>query len=194
MSAVHTHAGAHAAPQYNRLALNRLGLWLFFLSETMIFIILLTTRFVLLKPTHPPELNQFLGLIITGVLLLSSLTAYRAESAIAAGDRKTFLSNLLWTIIMGTVFLLAVVLVEWPEAPKLGINPQEGFGMMFFSMTGMHAFHVLTGVLMLGLVYLNGRRGAYSAGKYWGVESVVKYWHFVDLVWVFFYPALYLLK
>jgi cytochrome c oxidase subunit 3 len=43
------------------------------------------------------------------------------------------------------------------------------------------------------LVYFNGRRGAYSAERHWGVEASIKYWHFVDLVWVFFYPALYLL-
>ncbi|RMF90287.1 MAG: heme-copper oxidase subunit III [Nitrospinota bacterium] len=181
-------------PQYDRLALNRLGLWLFFISESMIFLILLTTRFYLFGTSRPEELNQALGLVITVILLLSSLTAYRAESSIAHGDRQGFLRNLLATIILGTVFLLGVVAWEWPEAPHLGITPQEGFGIAFFSMTGMHAFHVLTGVLFLLVVYLNGRRGAYSAEKHWGVEASVKYWHFVDVVWVFFYPALYLIQ
>jgi cytochrome c oxidase subunit 3 len=60
-------------------------------------------------------------------------------------------------------------------------------------MTGMHAFHVLTGLIMLGLLYLNTRRGTIDAG-HWGPEAVVKYWHFVDVVWVFFYPALYLIS
>ena len=83
--------------------------------------------------------------------------------------------------------------MEWREAPHMGIVPQSGYGIAFYSMTGMHAFHVLSGVVLLGLVYLNGRRGAYSAGRYWGVEASIKYWHFVDLVWVFFYPALYLI-
>ena len=187
-----TTAAAH--PQYDRLSFNRLGLWLFFISESMIFLILLFTRFYLLGTYRPPELNQLLGLAITVILLLSSLTAYRAETAIAHDDRAGFLRNLLVTIVLGTVFLLAVVAVEWPEAPHLGIVPQEGFGIAFFSMTGMHAFHVLTGVLLLLVVYLNGRRGAYSAEKHWGAEAAVKYWHFVDLVWVFFYPALYLLR
>lgn len=191
-TAVAHTAATHA--QYDRLGLNRLGLWLFFISESMIFMILLVTRFYLLGTYRPAELNQLLGLAITAILLLSSLTAYRAETAMAHDDRPAFLRNLLATIILGTIFLLGVVLVEWPEAPHLGIVPQEGFGIAFFSMTGMHAFHVLTGVLLLLMVYLNGRRGAYSAEKHWGVEASVKYWHFVDVVWVFFYPALYLIR
>ena len=189
-----THAAAIAHPKHDRLYINRLGLWLFFFSESMIFLILLITRFYLLGTYRPEELNQTLGLAITAILLVSSLTAYRAETAIAHGDRRGFLRNLLATIILGTTFLLAVVAVEWPEAPHLGIVPQEGFGIAFFSMTGMHAFHVLTGVLLLLVVYLNGRRGAYSEKSYWGVEASVKYWHFVDVVWVFFYPALYLIR
>ncbi len=192
-----TTAVAHEAvahPEYDRLDLNRFGLWLFFISESLIFLILLVTRFYLLGTYRPPELNQKLGLAITVVLLLSSLTAYRAETAIAHGDRPRFLRNLLATIVLGTAFLLAVVLIEWPEAPHIGIVPQKGFGIAFFSMTGMHAFHVLTGVLLLSVIYLNGRRGAYSADSYWGVEASVKYWHFVDVVWVFFYPTLYLLR
>ncbi len=179
---------------YDRLGLNRLGLWLFFLSETMIFLILLITRFYLFGTYRPEELNQALGLAITVILLLSSLTAYRAESAMAHGDREGFLWNMLYTIVLGTLFLAAVVGFEWREAPHIGIVPQEGFGIAFFSMTGMHAFHVLTGIILLLVVFLNGLRGAYSAESHWGVEASVKYWHFVDVVWVFFYPALYLVR
>jgi cytochrome c oxidase subunit 3 len=59
-------------------------------------------------------------------------------------------------------------------------------------MTGMHAFHVLTGVIFLFVILNNGRRGHYSHEKHWPVEAAAIYWHFVDVVWVFFYPALYL--
>jgi cytochrome c oxidase subunit 3 len=177
----------------NRLSVNRLGLWLFFFSESMIFLILLATRFYLLGGSRPEELNQALGLIVTVVLLGSSLTAYRAETSMAYGDRPAFLRNLLLTIVLGILFLVGVVGFEWREATHMGIVPQSDYGIAYFSMTGMHAFHVLTGVILLLFVYLNGRRGAYSAEKHWGVEASVKYWHFVDLVWVFFYPALYLI-
>ncbi len=175
-----------------RLTVNRLGLWLFFLSESMIFLILLTTRFYLFGTSRPEELNQFLGFVLTTVLLVSSLTAYRAETAIAHGDRPRFLRNLLWTMMLGILFLAGVVGIEWREAPHMGIVPQSGYGIAFYSMTGVHALHVLSGVVLLAIVYRNGVNGAYSPERYWGVEATIKYWHFVDLVWVFFYPALYL--
>lgn len=182
-----------AAAHHTHLYLNRLGFWLFVASDSLVFLILLVTRFALFGTYRPEELNQTLGLVLTVVLLVSSLSAYRAETSIAHGDRQGLLRNLLITMALGTAFLLGVVGLEWREAPHMGIVPQEGFGISFFSMTGMHAFHVLTGVLLLLVIYLNARRGAFSAQKYWGVEAAVKYWHFVDVVWVFFYPALYLL-
>ncbi len=188
-----THASHAAHAIYDRLAINRMGLWLFIASDSLVFLILLVTRFALFGTDRPEGLNQTLGLVLTSVLLVSSLTAYRAEASIATGDRKGLLRNLLLTIVFGLMFLLGVVGLEWREAPHAGIVPQEGFGIAFFSMTGMHAFHVATGVILLALVYLNARRGAYSSNSYWGVEAAVKYWHFVDVVWVFFYPALYLI-
>lgn len=178
--------------RYNRLSINRLGLWLFILSESGIFAALLFARFYLLGFERASELNQTIGLIITSILLISSLTAYRAESAIAHGDRETFLRNVLATIILGVVFVIGVG-IEWSQA-FVHFPPSELFGTVFFTMTGMHAFHVFTGLIMLALLYLNGRRGAYSAEDHWGPEAVVKYWHFVDVVWVFFYPALYLVS
>ena len=177
---------------YKRLSINRLGLWLFILSESGIFAALLFTRFYLLGFERASELNQTIGLIITSLLLISSLTAYRAESAIAHGNQETFLRSILATIVLGAVFLIGVG-VEWSQA-FVHFPPSELFGTVFFSMTGMHAFHVLTGLIMLGLLYLKGQRGAFSAENHWGPEAVVKYWHFVDVVWVFFYPALYLVS
>ncbi len=73
-------AGAVTHPQHYRLSLNRLGLWLFILSESMIFLILLFTRFYLFGVERPEALNQALGLAVTSILLLSSFTAYRAEA------------------------------------------------------------------------------------------------------------------
>ncbi|HRA20630.1 MAG: heme-copper oxidase subunit III [Anaerolineae bacterium] len=197
--ATHDH-GHHSVFHYDHLALNRLGLWLFFISETMIFLVLLSTRFVLPGARQMLDANggvahvdQVLGLVITVILLASSLTAYRAETAIAHGDRKTCERNLMGTIIMGTIFLLAVVVLEWPTALEHHVTPHAGFGISLFAMTGMHAFHVLSGVVILLLVWANLRKGGYSAEHHWGVEATVKYWHMVDLVWVFFYPVLYLL-
>jgi len=66
-------------------------------------------------------------------------------------------------------------------------------GAIFYMLTGMHAFHVLTGVIFLIIVYRNGRKGNYTSEKHWAVEAAAVYWHFIDVVWIFFYPALYLI-
>ncbi|HVN15028.1 MAG TPA: cytochrome c oxidase subunit 3 [Anaerolineales bacterium] len=176
-----------------KLVSNRIGLWLFLLSDSFVFGGLLTTRIYLLGPTRP-ALNQFLGLTVTAVLLVSSFFMNRAETSMEHGDRKSFLLNATLTMLLGVAFLLGVVAVEWPNAIREGVTPASGTaGAVFFMMTGMHAFHVFTGVLFLLVVLRNARRGLYSAEKHWAVEAATVYWHFVDLVWIFFYPALYLI-
>jgi len=169
----------------------RLGLWLFIASDSLFFIGLLIARYYMQGTYRPPEVNQLLGLAITVVLLLSSFAANRAEVSIQHGDRAAFQRNILVTIVLGLLFLVGVVMVEWPEA-MLFAPPSTGYGTALFSLTGFHAFHVLSGVIVLFLVYLQGRRGRYSAENHWDVSGSVIYWHFVDLVWVLIYPTLYL--
>ena len=172
-----------------KLLTNRLGLWLFMLSDSFIFGGLMISRINLLGLTRP-DLNQFLGLGVTSVLLISSFFAYRAETCMAHGDRKQFLISTAAAMTLGILFVLGVVGVEWQIAP---FGPADGVeGAIFYVMTGFHAFHVLTGVIFLFIVLRNGLRGRYSAEKHWAVEAAVVYWHFIDVVWFFFYPALYL--
>jgi cytochrome c oxidase subunit III len=177
---------------------NRLGLWLFLLSDGFVFAGLLVMRANLLGYTHPGALDQFLGLLVTAVLLVSSFFMNRGETAMAYGDVKGFMNNTLITFILGLGFFLGVVIVEWPEAIHKGLtvdfgNPAVGpMGGVFFMMTGMHAFHVFTGLVFLAIVWNNARKGLYTAEKHFPVEAAAVYWHFVDLVWIFFYPALYL--
>ncbi len=175
----------------HKLEMNRLGLWLFILSDAFVFGGLFISRFYLLGADQRPELNQLLGFAVTVVLLVSSFFMNRAETAMAHDDRKTFLNSTLVTLVLGVIFLVGVVGVEWPIAP---FGPADGAAAsLFFAMTGFHAFHVLTGVIFLVVVYLNGRKGHYSAERHWAVEACAVYWHFVDVVWIFFYPALYLI-
>jgi len=170
---------------------NRLGLWLFIISDTFMFAGLFISRFYLLGTAIRPELNQILGLVITVVLLASSFFMNRAETAMRFGDRKGFLRGTLITLILGVIFLIGVVGVEWQIAP---FGPADGVAAsLFYAMTGFHAFHVLTGVIFVFVVYRNGRKGLYSTERHWAVEACAVYWHFVDVVWVFFYPALYLI-
>lgn len=188
-----THAQtARAVHHPSRLVVNRVGLWLFLLSESFLFTALLSSRYYLLRTARPEEVNQPLGLAITIVLLLSSLTAYRAEACARYGDQRGLLNNLMATIALGLLFLVGVAL-EWREAFHF-FPPHTTFGTVFFTTTGIHAFHVLTGILALAIVRFLARDGRFTPGNYWGVEGVVKYWHFVDVAWVFIYPTLYLVS
>jgi cytochrome c oxidase subunit 3 len=168
---------------------NRLGLWLFFVSESFLFLALLATRFYLLGGTRP-DVDQVVGLIVTSILLVSSFFMARAETAVAHDDRRTFLISLLITAALGIAFLIGVVVFEWGGH----IKPWDGVqGAVLFGMTGVHALHVLSGVIFILFVWNNGRKGNYWPQRHWGVEGVAIYWHFVDVVWVFYYPALYLI-
>ena len=173
-----------------KLATNRLGLWLFLISDSFIFGGLMISRINLLGLTRP-ELLQVLGLAVTVVLLISSFFANRAEVSMAYGDRRQFILSLTVTLSLGILFLIGVLGVEWQLAP---FGPETNLaGAVFYVMTGFHAFHVFTGVIFLAIVLRNGLRGLYSAEKHWAVEASVVYWHFIDVVWFFFYPALYLI-
>ena len=177
---------------------NRLGLWLFLLSDAFVFAGLMVMRVNLLGFTRP-HLNQTLGLFVTAVLLISSFFMNRGETAMAHGDKKAFMNNTLITFILGAAFFAGVIFVEWRLAAEEGLiasfgDPSVGpMGAVFYMMTGMHAFHVLTGLIFLAVVWNNARKDVYSAEQHWGVEAAAVYWHFVDLVWIFFYPALYLI-
>jgi cytochrome c oxidase subunit 3 len=189
-TAVEPHASNPAHSYAYKIRTHRIGLWLFFISDSFMFAALLVTRFYLLGD-HRPELDQFVGLIVTSVLLVSSFFMNRAEVNISQGNQKSFVTNTIITMLLGIGFLVGVLGVEWRLAP---FGPGDGAaGAVFYMMTGMHAFHVLTGVIFLGIVIRNGRNGRYSAERHWAVEAAANYWHFVDLVWIFFYPALYLI-
>ena len=186
---------------------NRLGLWLFLVSDSFVFGGLMAMRLNLLGMTRP-HLNQTLGLVVTAVLLISSFSMNRGETLLHNGDRKGFLRFTGITFLLGLGFLLGVIIIEWHTIAQIAepilhffgepegvepLKPSSGTaGAVFFMMTGMHAFHVLTGLIFLAIVWANARRGLYDEKQY-PVEAATVYWHFVDVVWIFFYPALYLI-
>jgi cytochrome c oxidase subunit 3 len=185
-----THSTESLSDYRYKSGTNRIGLWLFLFSDTFVFAGLLVSRYYLFNGVRP-ELNQILGLVITTMLLASSFFMNRAETAMAHGETKSFFRSTLITLVLGTLFLIGVVGVEWQIIP---FTPGENaMSSVFFTMTGFHAFHVLTGLVFLGIVYRNARKGLYSAERHWQVEAAAVYWHFVDVVWVFYYPALYLI-
>lgn len=210
MSAVTAHPPEHVEGEHDhevpyeaQLRANRLGLWLFCFSELFLFGALLAARFVLWGNTRP-DLSQEIGLVTTVVLLLSSFFMYRAETGAMFGDRKRMLSGLVLAFLLGLIFFVGVVVFEWNvfglEGEIMGVEifghlkPTDGvYGGIFFAMTGMHTIHVLSGLFLIAVVWAHGRRGNYTPERHWGVEGTAIYWHFVDVVWVFFYPALYLI-
>lgn len=184
---------AHAVSYLAKTANNRLALWLFILSDSFVFGGLLVTRFVLLGDQRP-ELSQGLGLVVTVILLLSSYFMNRGEVEMAHGNQKGFVRNTTITLVLGILFLFGVVGVEWPLAAAHGVTPDAGAaGAVFYIMTGFHAFHVVTGVFLIWVVLRLGRKGQFTKEKHWPVEAAAVYWHFIDVAWIFFYPALYLM-
>jgi cytochrome c oxidase subunit 3 len=190
------HEGDHDSYEY-KTGTNRLGLWLFLISDSFVFGGLMVMRINLLGLTHP-NLNQLLGLGVTAVLLVSSFFMNRGETMMKNGNRQGFLTNTMITFVLGALFFIGVIFVEWRLAAHEGLiasfgDPTKGpVGGVFYMMTGMHAFHVLTGLIFLGVVMNNARKGLYDE-KHYPVEAAAVYWHFVDVVWIFFYPALYLI-
>lgn len=199
----HDHDHSHVLSPALQLRANRLGLWMFCLSEVFLFVGLFAARFYLWRDpvagSVRPDLEQTPALITTVILLISSYFMVRAETAIAHNDRQKMLNSLVVTFVLGLGFLLGVVFVEWGLLGYIGIGevhikPSDGaFGAMFFAMTGMHAIHVITGLMFIFIVWNLGRKGHYDGERHWAVEACAIYWHYVDVVWVFFYPALYLI-
>lgn len=185
IAAEHTTAAGAA----RQLSMKRAGLWLFFFSESILFGLVMSSRFFL-EGVEAAHLDQVLGLGITVILLLSSVTAYSAETAMKHNRRRTSTWWLVLTIALGLVFAAGVA-YEWSVAE---FSRGEAFGSVFFTMTGLHATHVVTGLVMLGLVLAQVLRGRYAGNDMWAVQGTVMYWHFVDVVWVFYYPALYLVQ
>ena len=137
------------------------------------------------------------GMVMTLVLLTSSVTMLQAVAAARRDDRPAT-GRWLWaTIGLGALFA-GLHLREWflmfKEGWSLTANPEGGpvqFGAAFFTITGMHLLHVVSGVIAIAVIALMFRRGRLSASY---IETTGLYWHFVDLVWMFVFPLMYLLN
>lgn len=186
-----THA-AHHEEEHDRPGINRLGLWLFMASESMLFLAMSAARFYLAGLSGPETgaVNLPLGLGLTAILLGSSFLGYQATGAIEQGRRRKALIALLLACALGFLFIGGVA-VEWRSAE---FTQATSYGTAFFAMTGLHVFHLITGLAGLLLVANLIRKGQFGPGDHWGVTAVVRYWTFVDVMWlVVVFPVLYLL-
>jgi cytochrome c oxidase subunit 3 len=199
--ATHGHGALVEGSPY-AIPSRKLTMWLFIISDAVTFAALLFGYGYLRTasadwPTpfkfNPSIVNV---LIMTVVLITSSLTMLGAVDAASNGDkRKT--SRFLWsTMLLGLVFA-GLHIREWAalmhEGVRLFQNPWGSplFGATFFSITGLHLLHVISGVIAMFVILRGFTRGWLTAGH---VEIMGLYWHFVDLVWMFVVPLIYLLN
>jgi cytochrome c oxidase subunit 3 len=197
-----SHAAALEPSPYG-VQSKKLTMWLFIASDAITFGAILF-GYAYLRAGTPDWPTPFRfspsivnGLIMTFVLLSSSLTMLAAVSAAKQGRKP---SALLWisaTILLGIIFA-TLHLREWfhmfAEGWSLSKNPLGGtvmFGATFFSITGLHLMHVISGVIALIVIAIGYNTDWLDAGH---VETTGLYWHFVDLVWMFVFPLLYLMN
>ena len=175
------------------------GMWLFLASELMLFGGLFLC-YLLARMTHHPEfvqsshhLDRLLGTLNTGLLLTSSYTV-----AIAVDHtRERRFGKASWflvaTILMGLAFL-AIKMYEWHDEFTHGRGPDENvFFWLYFVMTGLHAFHMVMGVLVMTILTYLLRRRPEVLDDPSPVIMGGLYWHLVDIIWIFLFPCLYLI-
>jgi cytochrome c oxidase subunit 3 len=181
----------------------KLGIWMFIVADAVTFAAVLFA-YGYMRVANPDWTRPFTfwptianGIVMTIVLLTSSLTMTAAVLAAQAGRKSGALRWLGATMLLGAVFA-ALHLREWiamiGEGWRPFRNPLGGtplVGATFFSSTGLHLLHVVVGVVVIGVIALGYRRGRFEPGH---LEATGLYWHFVDLVWMFVFPLLYLMN
>ncbi|WP_310621090.1 cytochrome c oxidase subunit 3 [Flexibacterium corallicola] len=133
-------------------------------------------------PWHLPLLN-------TLILLLSGTTVTWAHHALIHGDRKGLKWGLISTVVLGVLFS-ALQAYEYSHA-AFGFSGNI-YGATFFMATGFHGFHVLVGTIFLFVCLMRAMAGHFSSSKHFGFEAAAWYWHFVDVVWIFLFVAVYI--
>jgi cytochrome c oxidase subunit III len=224
MSTEAAHVAHHFDDAEQQYAAANLGMWLFLATEILFFGGLFAgyAQYRYWYPaefaTGSHRLDVRMGAINTAVLLTSSLTMALAVHAAQTNERRGAVRLLALTIVLGSVFLgikayeyyhkyeehlipgrsftLAATHDSAHSLPKgEGIEgPVEIFFSFYFAMTGLHAAHMVIGIATLGVLLAAARRGAFSSDYFTPVEMAGLYWHFVDIVWVFLFPLLYLIR
>jgi len=154
------------------------------------------------------------GAANTAILIGSSFTMALAVHAAQTSRRKLLVTFLILTMLLGALFLGVKFTFEWPHdytehlIPGFGFGPQgellakllpvgvpqvQLFFCFYFFMTGMHALHMIIGLGLLTVFVIQARHGKFSAQYYAPIENMGLYWHFVDIVWIFLFPLLYLI-
>lgn len=222
-SAVEQHNPAlrhHFADMEQQRQASSLGMWVFLATEVMffggMFCAYLIYRYWYFNEfaAGSRSLDIWLGTINTAVLICSSLTVALGVRAAQMGKRKLLVILLLLTIVFGLAFL-GIKGVEWytkfqehhipgssfsaddliREYPQIRIDPshEQIFFSLYFAMTGLHALHMIIGVGIFTFLTYYAWKGRYTPEYHNPVEIGGLYWHFVDIIWIYLFPLLYLI-
>jgi cytochrome c oxidase subunit 3 len=214
MEVVHPHPAA-LAHHFEDLGQQReaatLGMWVFLVTEVLFFGGLFVTYSVY-RSLYPPafaaashELVVWAGTLNTAVLITSSLTMALAVHAAQTGERRPMLTFLIITMLLGATFLGVKAFEYYTEykenhVPGLGFQfePEyfrhaQIFFSLYFLMTGLHALHMVIGLGIMSVMLWWAWRGTITTEYYSPIEISGLYWHFVDIVWIFLFPLLYLI-
>lgn len=190
-----------------------LGMWIFLSTEVLFFGGLIASytvyRYLYLPAFEigSRDLSVLWGATNTAVLICSSLTMALAVRAAQLGKRKQIIMFLVPTLILGFVFLFIKFVMEWWKTEYVhGLAPAvnftyagpharhvELFMFFYFVLTGLHALHMIIGCGILITLIILASRGRFDNGRSNPVEIAGLYWHFVDIVWIFLFPLLYLI-
>ncbi|HUS07500.1 MAG TPA: cytochrome c oxidase subunit 3 family protein [Bryobacteraceae bacterium] len=210
-STTHPSFHHHFDDMEQQFEASHMGMWLFLVTEIMFFGGLFAA-YTIYRSTYPEAfadtsrfMNLGLGAFNTAVLIGSSLTMALAVRSAQINQQKATVWFLIGTIILGSIFL-GVKAVEyhhkWVEHLVPGANFQyEGpyahqaqiLFVFYFLMTGVHAAHMIIGVGLLSTLIWMAHRGRFSSEYFTWMEMTGLYWHFVDIVWIFLFPLLYLI-
>ncbi len=189
-----------------------LGMWIFLATEILFFGGMFL-GYIVYRWLYPEafalasqKMDLALGTINTAVLLTSSLTMALAVRAAQVGSRKGTVLLLVATMALGVIFLgikgieyYHKIVEHLVPGPKFEFDPAhaahaEIFFVLYFLLTGVHALHLLIGVGLTGVIAFMAWRGRFSPEYYSPVEISGLYWHFVDVIWIFLFPLLYLIN
>ena len=189
-----------------------LGMWVFLITEIMFFGGMFAA-YTIYRSTYPnvfglasSTLDIKIGAFNTCVLLISSFTMVMAVRAGQLGQRKTIIFFLILTLIFGLAFI-GIKGFEWHDkyvehhipGPTFHLEGTQLQGQaqlffsLYFAMTGLHAMHMVVGVGIILFIIWQTRRGVYSSDYYTPIDIAGLYWHFVDIIWIFLFPLLYLI-
>src|SRR3981081_156476 len=190
------HHGPPAAHQSSRVHAPTLGMLLFIMSEVMIFGAFFTAYFFIRIVNHNPwpatgtAVPAAVAGVNTAILVSSSLTIHWALVSVKHGNRFGLRAGMVSTFLLGLTFLF----VQISESVHLVWAPHDSAqATVFYSLTGLHGAHVFIGLCLLLMVTIRAFRGHYSAEEHRGMEVPGIYWHFVDIMWIIVYTAVYVI-